>query len=283
MITKRTIILFLLIFAIEDTHAQLSDRTVNSYFLNQRLFPISMPDVLIEPDLIDKIGTIDMIMGSDSAKQLQFKKKKVRVLLSNGEAILKLQYKYWGLSKIVYLYKDSIVDQITFIRIFPYELGFCKGLHSIALKTFGNILRLNIPRLRKTKIKYKNGRIQKAYCYDHDYPLTEGIVKYLGYCIYKYPNDTTVIESAYDKNDNLSVINTHTFNSNGNILSIKSLIMKGATIRGLNDIFPPNEKNEYSQTRFSYEFDNKGNWIRQDEYRADTIFVRRTRIIKYRE
>lgn len=287
----KILILSILIFSIQIAKSQPSDKMINSYFLKYQLYPISTPDIFVDPNVNGDIESIDMTTNDTINVKIHFVKNKVSALIFDSTK-MNLSYRFGHLVTIINFKQDSIVEQTIIKRLFPFirmryiglKPATFNDLKYTAIKGFNKINKIKyssgFTTYDKIKIKYRKGRVHKVKNYN--WGTVSQKCRYTGYTIYNYLNDTTVIQKVFDSNDSLAFMNTNVFDSKGNILYYKSLIKKRVTGWGIDASYYAYDGTEIQSGDFGYKFDNKGNWIEKKEYEDNKLKDRIIRIIKYK-
>ncbi len=280
---RKGLILFILILISSIAYSQTFNEIINSYFIKYQLYPISLPDLFVEPGLIGDIESIEQTTNDTTHFQVLFDNSKICAVIFDSTRI-NLSYRFGYLSKIIYFKHDSIIDQTKIKNFLPFICIHNKSQEYSAFKTFGKIKEIKSSSgftiYDKTKFNYKKGRVYKIKNYN--WRTISQKCYYSGYTTYDYTNDTIVIEKLFDSNDSLAFMNTNVFDSKGNILNVKSLIKKRATGWGIDVRYYSYDATESQNRTFDYKFDSKGNWIEKMEYLDNKLKNKTIRKIIYK-
>jgi hypothetical protein len=281
---KRILIIFILYLNTQILFSQSNKDLINAYFLKYRLYPISLVDFFIDSRIDKNVKSIKVNINDSIDYELRFTNNKLRKIVFDSTSMI-LKYGFGKILNVRYLKQDSIYDKTSFIKLFPFSWIFNNGLNYTAIQGFNGVTKIkNLSGLQtfsKTKISYKNGKVSKSKQYDWQ-PIAQKCY-YSGYAKYCYPNDTTVIEEAFDSNDSLALKQTHIFDRNFNILKVNSVIKKRVTGWGIDVTFYAYDGNKTESTTFDYKFDEENNWIERVEYLNDTIRNKTIRVIEYKK
>jgi hypothetical protein len=262
--------------------SQPNKELINSYFLKNRLYPLSFVDFFINSNIDENIKSIKVNQNDSIYYELIFTKNRLSDIISDNTDI-SIKYRFGVISKIKYSKQDSIFNKTKFVKLFPFTLVFNNGLKYSSLSGFSGIKKYRsltgFQTFSKTKIKYKKGRVHKTIQYD--WHTSAQKCYFWGYSNYQYINDTTVIAEIFDNNDSLATKKTYIFDNNGNILKESSLIKKKATGWGIGVTYYAYDGNKTETKRFDYVFDDRNNWIERIEYVNDIIHNKTTREIVY--
>lgn len=257
---------------------------MNVYNLKYRLYPISFVDFFIDSQIDKKIESIKVNQNDSINYELRFIKNKLSMIVFDSTSVT-IKYRFGKVAKIRYFKNDSINGKTKFVRLFPFTWIFNDGLQQTSVSGFnGTIKHKSLSGLKtftKTKIHYKKGKVSKTKHYD--WQTISQRCYYNGYAKYQYPNDSTVIVKAYDRNDSLAIVETNIFDKKANILKVSSLKKKRAKGWGIDITYYAYDGNERDTHIFDYKFDARNNWIERTEYVNDTIRNKTLRLIKYKE
>jgi hypothetical protein len=137
-------------------------------------------------------------------------------------------YRFGRLSRIDNINHDTLISKTKIYKILPFIFVFNDGLFQTGFRLFGKTYKMKqvsgFKTFSKIKARYKNGRVHKIKNYwwqtiaQHCY-FTE-------YHLFNYPNDSTVIEKVYDRNDSLAFEIKSIFDRNGNVIEAQSFTKK---------------------------------------------------------
>lgn len=245
---------------------------------------MSIVDFFIDSQIDKEIESIKVNQNDSINFELRFPKNKLSMTVFDSTSMT-LKYRFGKVSKIRYFKNDSINGKTKIVKLFPFAWTFNDGLQYTSLSGFNGVTKLKtlsgLQTFTKTKIRYKKGKVFKTKYYN--WKTVAQRCYYNGYAKYQYPNDTTVIVKAFDRNDSLAMEQINIFDNKANILKVSSLIKKRAKGWGIDVTYYAYDGNETETHIFDYKFDDRDNWITRIEYVSDTIRNKTIREIEYKE
>lgn len=279
---NRHLTIFILFFIVLTTNAQIDRKELNMKFI--KFYPIDLPDLFIDRPLFGQINSIDVFKDDSINYQLHFERDRISSIVLDSTRMC-FTYRFGRLSRVENLNQNSVTDVTKIHKILPFILVFNGGLNNTGFRLFGKTYKMKqlsgIKTFSKRKAKYKNGRVFKIK--NFEWQTIAQHCYFRNYQILDYPNDTTVFERVYDRNDSLALEINYKFDKRGNILESNSLLRKRATGWGIDVTYYAYDANQTNRLTYTYKFDESNNWIEKNEYLNDTLQSHEIRKIIYKE
>jgi hypothetical protein len=278
----RYLTIFILLFFVLTTNAQIDKKELNMKFL--KFYPIDLPEFIIDKPLYGQITRIDVSKDDTINYKLHFDRNRLSLIVFDSTK-MSFKYRLGRLTRVENFNQNSVTDITIIHKILPFILVFNDGLNNTGFRLFSKTYKMKqlsgIKTFSKRKAKYKNGRIFKIKNYDWQTIAQHCYLR--NYQILDYPNDTTVIERVYDSNDSLAFQKCYIFDKYGNILESNSFSRKRATGWGIDVTYFAYDANQTNKLTYTYKFDEYNNWIEKNEYLNDTLQSHEIRKIIYKE
>jgi hypothetical protein len=271
---KRFKIIVLLLIIGKLLIAQPIHKIFNDYYTKYFYVPIITPELFIDGPIHGDIDSMEITMNDTLIIRISYRGNNVCTLTSDS---IRLNYRY-RFGRIIQAGNTKI------IRLFPFIFAFNNGLQAIYYKGFGKINNAKhvsgLKTMDKTKMRYSFGKLKRTKIYNWNTIAQK--CYYKGYSKFSYPNDSSIIERHFEKDDSLANETTYIFDKLGNIKNINALVKKRYIGWGIDVTYYAYNGNEAINTRFEYSFDNYNNWIERRKYNKENLQEKMTRKFYYK-